>query len=162
MKTLLILRHAKSSWKDGHLADHDRPLNKRGKRATKLIGGLLEAEDLLPDVILCSTAVRARTTAERVAHRAGYEGSIEFLPALYHAEPQAYLDAVAVVSDSHERVMVVGHNPGLQDLVTVTTGAYERFPTAALAQVEYEIDAWPQVIDSRGRLVNLWRPRELE
>ena len=162
MKTLLILRHAKSSWKDLSLPDHDRPLNKRGKSNTKLIGRLIADEDLVPELILCSTAVRARKTAARVAASAGFDGELQLLPQLYHAAPDAYLQEIALVGDEIECVMVVGHNPGLEQLVTETTGAYERFPTAALAQVEYEIDHWHEVIDRRGRLVNLWRPRELE
>lgn len=162
MKTLLILRHAKSSWKDVTVSDHDRPLNKRGKRSTKLIGALLEQEDLLPDLILSSTAVRALKTARRVAKEAGYEGEIELRPDLYHAAPDAYLEAVALEGGAHDCVMVIGHNPGLESLVTVTTGQFRRFPTAALAQVEYEVETWPEILGARGRLVNLWLPRELE
>ena len=162
MKTLLILRHAKSSWKDMSLPDHDRPLNKRGKRNTRLMGALLEEEGIVPELILASTAVRARETAARVATAAGFEGELRLQPELYHAAPDAYLDLLATLGDGLERVMVVGHNPGLEKLLTETTGVHERFPTSALAQVEYEIDHWYQVIDHRGRLVHLWRPRELE
>lgn len=162
MKTLLILRHAKSSWKDEALSDHDRPLNKRGKRSTALIGALLEEQDLVPDLILSSTAVRARDTARRVAKVCGYEGQTQLRPDLYHAAPDIYLELAGLEGEGHERVMVIGHNPGLEDLVNVTTGGYERFPTAALAQVEFDVDTWPEILAARGRLVNLWRPRELE
>jgi len=162
VKTLLILRHAKSSWKNMSLEDHDRPLNKRGKRSAKRMGRLLAQEDLRPDLILSSTAARARKTARRVAAAAGFEGEIELLDEFYHARPMAYLDAVARVSDGLDRVMVVGHNPGLEDLVAETTSAYERMPTAALAQVEYAIEHWFQVLEARGTLAHIWRPRELE
>jgi len=162
MKTLLILRHGKSSWKELSLPDHDRPLNKRGRRNAKMIGRLLASEGLTPELILSSTAERARRTARRVASAAGYEGEIDILPDLYLASPAAYLSRVALTSEALQRVMVVGHNPGLERHVTETTGAHERFPTAALAQVDFDIDAWPQVIDAHGVLVNLWRPREME
>jgi phosphohistidine phosphatase len=76
MKSVLILRHAKSSWKHPELADHDRPLNRRGKRDTPLMGRLLKKEDLVPEIIISSTATRARSTAEAVAKSSGYKGEI--------------------------------------------------------------------------------------
>lgn len=162
MKTLLILRHGKSSWKDLSLPDHDRPLNKRGRRNAKMMGRLLASQDLMPELILASTAERARRTARRVGAAAGYDGEIELLPDLYLAASGAYLNRVALTSEAIDRVLVVGHNPGLTHLVSDTTGAQKRFPTGALAQVEFDIESWPQVLDARGVLVNLWRPRELE
>ncbi len=161
MKTLLVLRHAKSSWKHVGLTDHDRPLNKRGKRDAPRMGALMADEDIVPDLILSSTAKRARTTARRAAAAAGYEGEIELREDLYHAAPSDYIDAVAAVSEAVQRVMVVGHNPGMESLVEVLTGHVGHFPTAALAWIELDIDEWPRIYDGGGRLVQLWRPREL-
>lgn len=164
MKTLLVLRHAKSSWKDVGLSDHDRPLNKRGKRSAPLIGALLLEQGLVPERILSSTARRALDTARRVANAAGYEGEIETRAELYHAEPQTYLEAVADLPDALGCVMVVGHNPGMEMLVSHLAGRYERFPTAALAHLSLEIEAWhaaPAVRPDAARLEGLWRPREL-
>lgn len=142
VKTLLVLRHAKSSWSRPELTDHDRPLNKRGKRSAPLMGALLDEQGIVPDLIISSTARRAIDTARRVAEAAGYEGDIEARRELYHAEPQTYLEAIAHVADAFDRVMVVGHNPGMEMLVSHLAGHYERFPTAALAQLTLSIEAW--------------------
>ena len=95
MKEILILRHAKSSWGDSSLSDHDRPLKKRGLRDAPRIGQLLAERDLVPDVILCSTAVRARQTAERVLGSCGREVPVHFTKELYLAGPSSYLDLLA-------------------------------------------------------------------
>lgn len=163
---LLILRHAKSSWKDSGLADHDRPLNKRGLRDAPRMGWLLREEDLLPDLILSSTALRARKTAEMVAEKSGYEGELEYRGDFYGAEPEIYLGALSSLTDEYSRVMVVGHNPGLEELLELLTGEFERIPTGALAQVVLPIHAWRELSDIEessleGELVNLWRPRDL-
>lgn len=162
MKTLLILRHAKSSWKYDELADHDRPLKNRGRRDAPRIGRLLAENDLLPDLIISSTARRTRRTAELVSEHSGYDGEILLERDLYAAEPEAYQDALRRLGGEHACVMVVGHNPGLEDLLEELTGDWERLPTAALAQVELPIDEWTQFDEGiDGRLVGLWRPKEL-
>ena len=162
MKELLILRHAKSSWDDPALRDHDRPLNKRGRKASKRMGKLLADEDIVPDLIISSTAVRARTTAERAAKASGYDEDIELREALYHASPAAILDEVATVDDGIERLMVVGHNPGMEALTGMLSGVYHRFPTAALMHVRFEdIEAWSQVRGRQATLLGFWLPRIL-
>jgi len=163
MKTLLILRHAKSSWKDGSLADHDRPLNKRGEHDAPRMGALLHEEDLLPDLILSSSAVRARTTAQLAAEASGYEGEIILSRDLYSFDADTYLEALSALPDEYQCVMVVGHNPGMAELLSELTHCFEHFPTAALAQVELPIEHWAQLDDEEveGDLINLWRPKEL-
>lgn len=161
MKTLLILRHAKSSWKHPGLADHDRPLNKRGRRDALRVGRLLRGKSLTPGLILSSTAKRARETAEAVAEESGYEGEIEFKPEFYAAGPEAYLRALRALSDDYESAMIVGHNPGLEELLETLTGESETLPTATLAQVKLPLERWRQLgEDTEGALVNLWRPKE--
>ncbi len=162
MKTLLILRHAKSSWKQPDQADHDRPLNERGKRDAPRMGLLLREEDLVPDLIVSSTAKRARNTAEKAAESSGYGGEIQFTDTLYLAAPASYIGVLREVSDDHSRVMVVGHNPGLEQLLNVLTGDESALPTAALACVTLPIDRWQDFsADTRGRLVKIWIPKEL-
>ena len=163
MKTLLILRHAKSSWKAATSADHDRPLNKRGKRDAPRMGELLLELNLVPDKIICSTAVRARDTAARVAERSGFRGTTQWTDSLYLAEPGDILRVLTEVEDTVARAMIVGHNPSLEELLTVLTGRDLAFPTAALAQVDIDINHWSQ-IDSPppATLIDLWLPRELE
>ncbi len=158
MKTLLILRHAKSSWKHPDLADHDRPLNKRGKHEAHEMGLLIRKESLTPGLILSSTAKRARATAEAVAEECGYEGEIEFKPAFYPGEPKDYLRAVSGVSDAVQSVMVVGHNPGMEELLETLTDQAETLSTAALARVDLPIERWQELSSmTRGKLTGLWR-----
>jgi phosphohistidine phosphatase len=163
MKTLLVQRHAKSSWKDPGLDDHDRPLNKRGKTDAPRMGRLVREEGLIPDLILSSTAVRAKNTAKEVAEKSRYTGKIQGDSRLYLAGPA---DIVTVLNEidapSANRVMIVGHNPGFEELVRVLTGGREAFPTAALAQVELPISTWGELeLSTKGKLAHLWRPKEL-
>jgi phosphohistidine phosphatase len=164
MKMLMLLRHAKSSWKDSEKADHDRPLNKRGKKTAPQMGNLLSREGLVPDLILCSTAVRARETAEAVAKASAYEGPIELLDSLYLATAGKLLgEAQSRAPDSVERLLLVGHNPGMEDLVEMLSGKRETFPTAALALFEVGIDRWRALeLGVETRLLKVYRPKELD
>lgn len=162
MRTLLLLRHAKSSWKHPALADHDRPLNKRGREAAPRLGALLMARDLVPDLLLCSTALRAQATAGLVAAACGYTGEIRPASQLYLAGPEVYLNVLRGVADQHSRVLVVGHNPGLEALVEALTGQSVILPTAALAQVALPLHSWRELeAGLAGELVSVWRPKAL-
>jgi phosphohistidine phosphatase len=162
MKTLLILRHAKSSWDNARLADHDRPLNERGQQDAPRVGRLLRDEELTPDLIITSSAERALATAEAVALSSGYEAELTITRHFYHADPEAYLDTLRHLPDAYERVMVVGHNPGLEELVELLSEQAERMPTAALAHIRLPISRWAELTDeTAGKLLNLWWPREL-
>ena len=162
MKTLLVLRHAKSSWKEDSLPDRERPLNKRGREDAPKMGALLRKQDLLPDLVLSSPARRARSTAELVIEESGYDGEVEFRETLYSFESGSYLKALSELADTCQRVLVVGHNPAMEELVEALTGEYLPMPTAALAQIELPIEHWSELAKRRsGRLVNLWRPKEL-
>lgn len=166
MRTLLLLRHGKSSWKDLHLADHDRPLKKRGRRDAPRMGALAAELGLVPDLIVTSSANRAVSTAELFAEAAGFEGDLVVDEALYHAAPDDYLAVLAAVGGYSSRAMLVGHNPGLEMLLEELTGAWERFPTAALAAVSLPDAPWTagESADGEpaGALVGLWLPRELD
>ena len=116
MKQVLILRHAKSSWKGRGFSDHARPLNNRGKKAAPRMGQVLYEEDLVPDVILSSTAQRARDTADLVAEASGFEGEVVYLDDFYHAWPSDYLDALRNLSSEINSAIIVGHNPGMEML----------------------------------------------
>jgi phosphohistidine phosphatase len=162
MKTLLVLRHAKSSWNDSALDDHDRPLNDRGLRDGPRMGELVREYGLRPDVVLSSDAVRARLTAEAVAEAACYAGEVLLDPRLYMACPADILSLLTTLRGNAETLMIVGHNPGLEQLVEQLTGEREDLPTAALAQIELPIDLWRDLnLSTRGTLVGLWRPGDL-
>lgn len=162
MKTLLILRHAKSSWAEPTLPDHDRPLNNRGNRDAPRMGQLIKDEGVVPDLIVTSTALRARTTASKVAEACGYASPIEQAQSLYHAYPDDYVRFLRRLSGEQSSVLVVGHNPGLEDLVEAFSGQYESMPTAALAHLVVEIEHWAEIsLETAGRLIHIWRPKEL-
>jgi len=158
MKTILILRHAKSSWDDRALSDHDRPLNKRGLRDAPRVGQVLAAADLIPDLILASTAVRALQTATFVAQACRYDQELRTLPQLYLAEAEVYLAVIRGLAEGHERVLLVGHNPGIEALVHALSGDEEPMPTAALAHVRFPVARWADVaVAGPGELVRVWR-----
>ena len=162
MKSVLVLRHAKSSWKHPDLADHDRPLNKRGKRDAPPMGRLLKREDLVPDIIISSTAIRARATAKAVAKASGYKGEIILNKSLYAAGPEAYLGVIHALSDEYVRVLIVGHNPGLEELVELLTGEIHLMPTCSLAHVKFRVDKWSEIDNKiKGQVAEIWRPRDL-
>lgn len=163
MKTLLIMRHAKSSWSNGHLSDHDRPLNERGLAAAPRIGTMLRDIGVVPDVVVSSTANRAHTTAVLVAEACGYDNEIFIHGELYHGTPTDYLLHLAELSDDYDCPLLVGHNPCLEDLIFMLTGQVEEMPTAAIAHLELPIDHWQSLNTKiQATLLNVWRPREIE
>ena len=162
MKTLLIMRHAKSSWDQARLTDHERPLNTRGQRAAPRMGILLRDEQLVPDQIISSTACRARQTVEALISTSGYCGPIQWEDDLYLAAPGIYRTFLQQLGTDAQRVMVVGHNPGVEDLILELTGRHESMPTAALAHVTLPIDNWEELdFLKNAELAGHWRPRNL-
>lgn len=161
MKQILILRHAKSSWDDARLEDHDRPLAARGLRDAPRVGRLIRAHKLVPDLILCSTAERARATADLVVEACGFRGELRILPGLYPGDPASTVEYLRGLGDSFDRVLVVGHNPAHEGLLATLTGEARTMPTAALAVVQVAADRWGQVAHGAGRLRQFWAPRDL-
>lgn len=139
-RTLVVMRHAKSSWGDPSLSDFDRPLNKRGERDAPEMGRRLKSEGYQCELMIVSPAVRARMTAERVAEQIGYSPeAIVFDQRLYMADIANYLDVIAGVDESVNHLLIVSHNPGSEALITHLSGeAFEKFPTAAYALLEVE------------------------
>ena len=163
MKTILLLRHAKSSWKDVGQTDHARPLNKRGIRDAPRMGRLIAEQSLTPDLIVSSSAVRAVLTARAVSKAIDGLAPLVEEDALYLASPGTYIDTARYLEESFQRILFVGHNPGISELLNALTGCDTVMPTAALAQIELPINQWkrlsPQI---EGRLVALWRPKEID
>jgi phosphohistidine phosphatase len=166
MITLMLLRHAKSNWDDPALADHDRPLTRRGHKAAKRMGRLIVEEKLIPDAVLCSTAVRARETWDHVAdafRKADHTPPVEFVAGLYHCPVNEFVPILKAAPVTARSLLVIGHNPGLEELLDRLMGTTPHFPTAALAVLELEIDAWAEfTLQASTSLQHLWRPRELE
>jgi phosphohistidine phosphatase len=162
MKTILLMRHAKSSWKDSDLKDHDRPLNKRGQKDAPRMGMILCDRELIPQRILCSTALRARQTAEAIIKVTGFQGDAIYLDRLYMAEVEEYIAVLRELPDNIERVLVIGHNPGLETLLQLLSGQIESLPTAVIAHLALPIHQWTELnSEIIGELVDIWRPKEI-
>ena len=163
MTRLAILRHAKSSWDDAGLGDFDRPLNERGIKAARRIGRELKDRGMRFDHVLASPALRVRETLAEVAKGHGSALEIEFDERIYMASLGALLGIVREIPDGANAPLLVGHNPGLHQLVLNLTGddrVREKFPTAALAVIESATRSWKEI--ERGALVELILPRELD
>lgn len=162
MKTIFLLRHAKSSWKDSSLPDFDRPLNSRGRKSAELIGGFIRREKIVPDLVLSSPAVRARETIEIVMKAAKLPSELRYDERIYEAGPLRLLEVISQIEESKTSVLLVGHNPGFEELLQVLTGRAERLTTGNLAKISMATTKWYKTSDKKGTLDWLVRPKELE
>ena len=161
-KNLILLRHAKSSWNHTELDDRDRPLNGRGRRAASAMGRWMENEAIVPDYVLCSSAKRTRETASLFFADWNGPPPIVFRDDLYHASPAQIESIVNSIDDSIEDLMIIGHNPGLEEFLNRHTGNAIEVPTAALAQINFELDSWSQFKDvTSGTLFKFVRPGDI-
>ena len=162
MKRILLLRHAKSSWDDPTLRDHERPLAPRGLRATELIAEHARENAVPVDLVLCSSALRARETLERLDGWLGRaQTSVE--DALYAASDEALLERLRAIPEAVGSVVLIGHNPGLHDLAVDLTREgrrLERFPTGALATLAFD-GRWSELGSGRARLEGFVKPKDL-
>ena len=170
MKTLLLLRHAKSSWSTSAQRDFDRPLNERGRRAAGLMGAYMQAKGLRPDIIYCSGAARTRETLSRLNLTPAPPAM--FKDQLYLASARRLLDEIHAASDAHGSLLLVGHNPGMEELSAALVDPArsnsamiqklsEKYPTAALAHFEFDAGHWADIALRRGVLKRFQRPRDL-
>lgn len=162
MKTLFVMRHAKSSWDDAALSDFERPLNERGLQAAPLMGEVIKKNQFQPELIISSPAKRAAQTANLVKDAAWINGEIEFDERIYEASPARLLEVIGEQNGKSESILLVGHNPGLEGLIKALTGELQPMPTAALAVVDLNISNWNEINFSSGSLRTLIRPKELE
>jgi len=162
-KTLLIMRHAKSSWKNEKLKDIDRPLKHRGEEAANLIGKVLVKTELVPQVVLSSPAQRAKQTAELVVEESKFKGELKFVDSFYMGEPENYIKALKELPDEIERVMVVGHNPGLEALLQLLDGKVDSLPTGSLAYLVLDLKHWADLTKATvAELISFWEPDEIK
>ena len=162
MKTLFLLRHAKSSWKDETLADFERPLNRRGRGAAETMGNYFKTEGIVPELILCSPAVRARETLDLVAKAAKWSTEVRYDQRIYEASGMRLAEVVSQIDNDRKVAMLVGHNPGLEDLLLLFTGNTETMPTGAIAKLLLKTTKWATAVDKRATLDWLVRPKDLE
>jgi phosphohistidine phosphatase len=160
VKTLLLVRHAKSSWGDPALDDHDRPLNERGLRDAPRMGRLLHERGIRPDVVVTSTAARALATAELIAAELGVDAaSVVQEPRLYAAPADRIVRVAAALDERADTAMLVAHDPGMSDLANRLDAGIERMPTCAVAQFTFDIEYWSELEDAVPASVRFDAPR---
>lgn len=160
MKTLLILRHAKSSWDNPELADFDRPLNQRGLADAPLMGNVIRKNNLQPRIILSSPAKRAKHTAILIKEAAPFEAEINYVEDIYEASPLKLMRVISQINDENETALLIGHNPGLEGIIKTLTGEFYSMPTAALAKIELNIESWSEVSANSGSVNLFVRPKD--
>lgn len=170
-KRLILLRHAKSAWDNSTTADIDRPLSSRGRKAAPMIGAHLGRRGLIPDLVLCSTAQRTMETLDLVSAGWPIKPIVKKLKSLYLAMPREMMTKVQSSGGTANTVMLVGHNPGIEDLASWLSGDGDpalraslsrKFPTGAIAVIEFNVDEWRDADAETGQLVEFTTPKQIE
>lgn len=161
MKTLLLLRHAKSDWSEAGVPDIARTLNQRGEKAAPAMGGYARKKHIRPDLILCSPAERARQTAALLIEAARFIAELRFDERIYEANWSRLLEIVQQLDDTATTVLLVGHNPGMEDLLLNLTGVNRHMATAAFARIELSVESWNEAAPGCGQLDWLVKPKDL-
>ena len=162
MKTLYLIRHAKSSWSDPTLRDFERPLNKRGKRDAPFMAEQLKRKGVVPDLIISSPAVRAKKTANQFAKTLGYpKKEIDFKPAIYDAEEDDLLAILQAIQASHHSVLLFGHNPEFTEVANLLANIQiNNVPTTGIVAIQFEVKEWNQLEFGMGKLLFFDYPKK--
>ena len=170
-KRLILLRHAKSAWDNPSIADFDRPLSNRGRKAAPLVGAYLARRSMIPGLVLSSSATRAVETLDLASAGWQTKPTVKKLKSLYLAMPREMLRRVQAVGREPDSVMLVGHNPGIADLANwlcaqgkadLRASLARKFPTGAIAVLEFDVEDWGDVDAETGRLVDFATPKQIE
>jgi len=162
MKTLLLMRHAKSDQINGDTDEQQRPLTPKGERRAMEMGAWIQKKEMIPQFILASTSQRACRTAQLVAEASGYAGEFRFEETLYMAEADELLKVLQGLPDEIERVMIVGHNPGLESLIPLLAHKVEALPFAGVAVLRLPVKKWAALKPkTKAKLVDLWRAKKI-
>ena len=153
MKNIYLIRHAKSDWSDLGKTDFERGLNKRGEKAISIMADALVEKGILPDLILSSSAQRAKLTAKGLADKIGYTGKIKYTDALYMAEPLEIIALIREIKDTYDHLFIVGHNPETTELTDLMTDEYiDNVPTLGIVAFELPIEHWKKFKPEKARL----------
>lgn len=157
MKTLLLLRHAKSSLIDPTLSDNMRPLTYQGKQDVYIIGKFLKNKKLIPDSIICSTAKRAVETSKLIAEYVNYHNEIQLSNLLYQTTAKDYINVISKMSNRYNMILLVGHNPILENLVEIITNELRIMKTCSLVHIVLAINSWVEIkTQTKGKLIELF------
>jgi phosphohistidine phosphatase len=161
MRTLYLLRHAKSSWGDDSKQDFERPLANRGRKACATIGEFIHEKGIDFDLVLVSTAFRTRETIELIKERAKFRGEVRYDERIYEATAAQLVEIISQVDNERGSVLIVGHNPGLEELLGLLTGEQHRVTTANFAKIKLKTPKWSANLANKGTLDWLVRPKEI-
>ena len=174
MKTIFLLRHGKSDWGDPALKDHDRSLNERGRTAVPRMGAYIKSKRYRPEIVLCSTARRTVETCDLIKAALGGELNVKFEESLYLAEQRHLLERLRWLADDLKSAMIIGHNPGLEQLANALCASpkdaeseklhrrmREKFSTCAFAAIKVSAKTWREVMAGTGLLIDFMRPKDL-
>jgi phosphohistidine phosphatase len=161
MKTLILLRHAKAENGNAGLPDFERVLNDRGKKESQAVGTFLRKQNLALDLVLSSPAKRARETAELVLASADLSVELRYDQRIYEAGPMRLLEVVSQVEEERSLVLLVGHNPAMEELLQLLTDRAEHMVTGALAKIDLKADQWSRALEEKGSLDWIVKPKEL-
>lgn len=160
MKRLYIIRHAKSAWKNTELDDFLRPLNKRGKVDAPLMGEVLKSKNIMPDIILSSPALRAKTTAQAIAKKIEYPKDIVYDEDIYESTPDTLHRILAKIDDKNSTAFLFGHNPSLNMLADMYVGFNENLPTCGVVEIEFDCDKWSEINHKNAKLASFYYPKK--
>jgi phosphohistidine phosphatase len=161
MKTLILMRHAKSSMDGKKQEDWERPLNKRGKKNAVTLAKALQEKGIVPEVILASAAVRSHQTAELLIEELKFRGDVHYLAHLYKGEVDSYLFEIKRLLDQEKCVLVIGHNPMLESFLQMVSAKVESLPTASLAFLNVPVESWKDFnFEITSQLVDFWKPKD--
>ncbi len=161
MKILYIIRHAKSSWKNLDLDDFDRPLNKRGKHDAPMMGKRLRKKKIMPDLILSSPAKRAKMTVKSIAKKVHYDKKIVFEKSIYEADEHILQSIVKTIDDKYNITFLIGHNPGLNDLIESYVSFDENLPTCGVVCIRFTCKHWSDTNSKNATLSFVDYPKRL-
>jgi phosphohistidine phosphatase len=163
-RTLVVIRHAKSSWDDPTQSDFDRPLNSRGEHDAPMMGKHLKSRNILPDLVISSPAKRARQTARRIAAAIGYDKEqIAYIEQLYHCEPPVFEDVIAKLGTEHATVFIISHNPGITDFVNSVSHKFrtDNVPTCGVTAIRFSGASWTDFKMEEKKVIMFDYPKNL-
>ena len=160
MKKIYLIRHAKSSWSDFDLDDFDRPLNKRGRDNAPFMGKLLKDKNIMPDIILSSPALRAKTTAEIISKEVKYSKVIVFDKKMYESSDATLHQILTKLDNKNGVAFLVAHNPGLNMLAEYYVDFYQNIPTCGVIEIEFDCDKWKDIGPSNAKLISFEYPKK--
>lgn len=162
MKTLYLMRHAKSSWSTPGLNDSQRPLNDRGKKAAPFMGKILKKMNEMPELIVTSSAKRACSTAKRIAEKLSYPlKKILNEEKLYMAGRDEFLSVIAQTGNNINKLMLISHNPGITDFANSVSGEnIENIPTAGIVRIDFDVNSWDNIKETKGKFIFFEYPKK--